>query len=88
MKYLALLLSAFLIGCSTTAPVVPKFPEVPAELLEACPDLEKIPKDTKQLSTTAEVVIRNYSKYHGCKVKVEAWQEWYQENKKIYDSIK
>ena len=88
MKKLMFICSLFLVGCSTTAPVTMKFPDVPPALLESCDDLEKIPADTKQLSTTAEVVIKNYSKYHACKGRVEDWKEWYKENKKIYDSIK
>jgi PBP1b-binding outer membrane lipoprotein LpoB len=89
MRYLALaVLSFILVGCSTVVPVTMKFPEVPAEMLEACPDLDKIPSDTKQLSVTAEVVVKNYSKYHNCRIKNEAWLEWYKENKKIYDTIK
>jgi len=88
MKLIVILLSFLAVGCSTTLPVTTKFPEAPAELLEACPELDKVPKDTKQLSVTAETVVKNYSKYHGCKLKVESWNEWYRETKKIYDSIK
>jgi len=87
MKYLLVSL-LFLTGCSTTVPVTMKFPSVPPELAEACPDLDKTPEGTTQLSKTLEVVVKNYSKYHQCKAKVDAWNEWYQENKKIYDSIK
>jgi hypothetical protein len=88
MKKLVLVLSVLLVGCSTTVPVKMKFPDVPPELLESCLDLEKVPKDTKQLSTTAEVVIKNYSKYHTCKGRVEDWKEWYNSQKKIFDEIK
>jgi len=87
MKYIILAFAILLTGCST-APVVMKFPEVPAELMQKCEDLEKIPADTKQLSVTAEVVIRNYSRYHNCRIKMEGWQEWYNANKKIYESVK
>ncbi len=87
MKYIVLAFALLITGCST-APVVMKFPEVPEALMQKCDDLEKIPSDTKQLSTTAEVVIKNYGKYHTCRIKVEEWQEWYRENKKIYESVK
>lgn len=87
MKYLILAFAVLLTGCST-APVVMKFPEVPAALMEKCEDLEKIPADTKQLSVTAEVVIKNYSRYHNCRIKVEGWQEWYNTNKKIFENVK
>lgn len=87
MKYIILVFTLILTGCST-APVVMKFPEVPAELMKKCEDLEKVPADTKQLSVTAEVVIRNYSRYHDCRIKNEGWHEWYNANKKIYESVK
>jgi len=87
MRYSILVLAILLAGCST-APVVMKFPEAPQALMEKCEDLEKVPPDTKQLSVTAEVVIRNYSRYHQCRIKVEEWQEWYNSNKKIYESVK
>ena len=88
MKFPIILVSLMLVGCSTPVPVKMKFPDVPSELLETCPDLEKVPAGTKQLSTTAEVVIKNYSKYHGCKGKVDDWIEWYKNQKSISDSIK
>jgi len=88
MKKIIFIFSLFLVGCSTTVPVTVKFPDVPPALLEACPELDKVPADTKQLSVTAEVVIKNYSKYHGCKGKVADWQEWYNAQKQIYENIK
>jgi starvation-inducible outer membrane lipoprotein len=87
MKYLILAFAVLLTGC-VTAPVVMKFPEAPEALMQKCEELEKVPANTKQLSTTSEVVVRNYGKYHVCRIKVEEWQEWYNANKKIYESIK
>lgn len=88
MKYMSIFLAVLLTGCSTAVPVKMKFPEAPEALMAKCEDLEKIPKDTKQLSVTAESVVKNYSKYHQCRIKVEEWQEWYKANKKLYDDIK
>lgn len=87
MKYL-LIASLFLAGCSTTVPVVMKFPEAPPELMQSCEDLEKLPAGTKQLSVTAETVIRNYGRYHKCSDRVEAWKEWHKTQKQIYESVK
>ena len=87
MRYSALLLVLLITGC-TTVPVTMKFPEVPEALLQNCENLEKLPADTKQLSVTAETVVKNYSKYHQCKIKVEEWQEWYKANKKLYENVK
>lgn len=88
MKYLALIFTVFLVGCSTAVPVKMKFPDVPEALMKKCEDLEQLPANTTQLSKTAESVIKNYSKYHQCRIKVDEWQEWYKANKKLYDDIK
>ncbi len=88
MKYLALIFTVFLVGCSTAVPVKMKFPDVPEALMQKCEDLEQLPANTTQLSKTAESVIKNYSKYHQCRIKVDEWQEWYKANKKLYDDIK
>ena len=87
MKYLLIVMLA-LAGCSTTVPVTMKFPSAPEELFAACEELEKVPADTKQLSVTTEVVIRNYGRYHKCAIKNEAWKEWYKTQKEIYESVK
>ena len=87
MKYIVLVLALLITGCSTV-PVVMKFPEAPQALMEKCDDLEKVPPGTTQLSVTTEVVVRNYSRYHQCRIKVEEWQEWYNSNKKIYENVK
>lgn len=81
-------LLAMLTGCATTVPVAMKFPAIPDELQVSCGELEKIPADTKLLSVTAEVVIRNYGKYHECKIKTDAWKEWYDTQKKIFEGVK
>ncbi len=88
MKYLTLIFTVFLVGCSTAVPVKMKFPDVPEALMQKCEDLEQLPANTTQLSKTAESVIKNYSKYHQCRIKVDEWQEWYKANKKLYDDIK
>ena len=38
--------------------------------------------------TQLYVVTENYSKYHECQVKVDAWDEWYKSQQTIYNSIK
>lgn len=87
MKKLLLLIPALLLtGCLTT-PVKRNFPEVPQELLEACPDLKTVP-ETEKLSTVLKVVVDNYGQYHECKIKVDTWVEWYKTQKQIFDSVK
>ena len=87
MKYL-LLPVLLLAGCSTTVPVTMKFPDAPTELIQACEALEKIPADSKQLSVTSEVVVRNYGRYHNCANRVEAWQDWHKKQKENFESVK
>lgn len=88
MKYLLVLALLTLTGCSTVVPVTAKFPDAPAELFVDCEELEQLPADTKQLSVTSESVVRNYGRYHKCRAKVDAWQEWHKEQKKIFESVK
>lgn len=88
MKYLALIITALLVGCSTTVPIKPSFPEAPQVLKEKCENLKKIDGDKVAITEMLKVVIHNYTLYYECSTKVEGWQEWYTEQKKIYESIK
>ncbi len=74
-------------GCSTTVPVTAKFPEPPKFSKDACPQLEKLNNDAK-LSDVATTVTNNYSTYYECAVKNDAWIEWYQIQKTIFESVK
>jgi hypothetical protein len=85
MKYLILVL--LLAGCSTTVPVTAKFPEPPKYSSEACPQLQSL-KEGAKLSDVANTVTINYSTYYECAVKNDAWIEWYQIQKRIYESVK
>lgn len=88
MKRLLMIVPVFLLtGCLTTVPVKRNFPEVPQELMTACPDLKQVEK-TEQLSKVIGVVVENYSQYHECKLKVDLWAEWYKANKQIFESVK
>ena len=82
-----LLLLISLTGCSTTVPVVAKFPEVPKVLLTKCPNLQELGPDAK-LSDVAKIVTVNYTAYYECAVKIDAWIEWYTVQKTIYEGIK
>lgn len=89
MKSLILIVSAFMLtGCLSTAPVKRNFPEVPQELMTACPDLKQIEKGTDKLSKVIEVVTDNYAQYHECRVKLDLWIDWYKTQKKIFDEVK
>jgi hypothetical protein len=86
MKYLACFLLILVTGCSSV-PIAPKFPEVPERILKTCPQLEKLSEDSK-LSDIAKTVTNNYTTYYECAVKHDAFIEWYQVQKKIYESVK
>jgi len=85
MKYLLLVL--LLTGCSTTVPVTAKFPEASKYSLQACPQLQLL-KEGSKLSDVATTVTINYSTYYECAVKTDAWIEWYQIQKQIFEGIK
>lgn len=74
-------------GCSTTVPVTAKFPDVPERLMIKCPQLEKLDNDAK-LTDVAKTVTLNYTTYYECAIKNDAWIEWYQIQKHIYENIK
>jgi hypothetical protein len=86
MRYLVILLA--LAGCSTTVPVTGKFPEAPGNLaLTACPQLQKLSDDAR-LSDISKTVTINYSTYYECAVKTDAWIEWYNIQKHIFENLK
>jgi len=86
MKYLFILL--LLAGCSTTVPVTAKFPDAPGNVaMTACPQLQKLNEDAK-LSDISKTVSVNYGTYYECAIKTDAWIEWYQIQKRIFEGVK
>jgi hypothetical protein len=84
-----LLASTLLTGCIDLMPVTKmKFPEVPQELKDACPDLKDVNPNTKKISEVLPIVVENYGTYYQCKIRVDAWIEWYNTQKEINDSVK
>ena len=75
-----------LVGCSTVVPVTAKFPEAPKSV-EACPQLQTVPDNVK-LSELTNTVTTNYNTYYECAVKVDKWKEWYEIQKRIFESVK
>jgi len=87
MKHLILITALLVTGCASNVPVVAKFPDVPKDMLVACPDLTQIP-DTTKLSEVLPVVADNYGQYYTCKDSVDSWINWYNTQQKIYNSLK
>lgn len=81
------LVGIVLAGCSTTVPVKRTFPDVPEALLKQCGPLTTINKTEVKLSELMDTVAKNYSKYHECAAVNEAWQEWYQEQKQVFNEL-
>jgi hypothetical protein len=84
-----LLVGAFVLlsGCATTVPVTMSFPQAPEDLKVACPNLKQTQPTTK-LSEVVTVVTENYGQYQECQIKVNAWIQWYNSQKKIFEGIK
>ena len=88
MKLLVVIAALLLAGCSTPVPVKQTFPVAPAILLERCPDLLQIDDGKNSLRDMLKVVIQNYALYYQCAEKTHGWQDWYVEQKKIYENVK
>jgi hypothetical protein len=86
MRYFIIALTVLLTACQAV-PVDRKFPEVPADLQQACPDL-KLVNPTTKLSDVVDIVVTNYGQYKECQVKVDSWIDWYNTQKKIFESVK
>ncbi len=85
MRYL---LIAFLLTGCTVVPVKQKFPDAPKEMMTSCNELKLIDKNETKLSEVVSNVVSNYSDYHECKAKNDAWIEWYKKQKKNFESKK
>jgi len=84
----AMFVLAMCSGCSTVVPVTARFPAAPGEIYQrACPDLQKL-KDAPQLSEVSQTININYSTYYECAVKLDTWIQWYEIQKRIFESVK
>ena len=89
MKKLILVCALILSACATKQGVIAvKFPDVPTDLTQACPDLKQVDPSTTKLSDVLPVVADNYNAYYDCKDKVDNWIEWYNTQKNISDNVK
>ena len=81
-------IAVLLEGCSTTVPIVAKFPDVPKELTTSCPKLKTIVGEDISIVDMTKTVTENYTTYYECATVVDGWIEWYNGQKRIFDSIK
>ena len=85
-KILAIFLITLVTGCATG---VAKFPEVPNELTGPAASLTPLDTSKKiELSDIVENANENAGKYYELRTKYNAWIEWYNTQKKIFNSIK
>lgn len=88
MKLSFLIVALALSGCSTIIPIEKEFPVAPKVLLEKCPDLMVIDDGKNSLRDMLKVVIQNYATYYQCAEKTQGWQDWYTEQKKVFEGAK
>jgi hypothetical protein len=86
MKYL-LPIIVLLTGC-TVVPVKRNFPDAPESMKVLCPELKKIDGEVVSIVDLHKTVVENYTLYHECAVKVDAWNEWHRTQKEIFESVK
>ena len=79
---------AFLItACSTAVPVTQKFPQAPDMLMEKCPELKTIQGEKISIVDFTRVVSENYTTYYQCAGRMDAWIDWYNKQKKIWEEV-
>ena len=85
MKIALLGLASLLAACSTAVPLTQNFPEAPAMLMEKCPALKTITGEKVTIVDFTKTVSENYVTYYQCAGRTEAWIDWYDQQKKIWD---
>ena len=88
MKIISIALLTVLLSACVSVPVQRTFPRVPAELMTSCPPLQIMDPETTRLSDVVQSVVTNYGQYQACDTKVDTWIEWYNTQKKIFESVK
>jgi len=87
MKRLLIALCVFgLVGCMTV-PVDRNFPKANNTLQTPPPELKEIPAGASA-STIFDTVVENYGTYNEVATQLKGWQQWYVEQKKIFESTK
>jgi hypothetical protein len=61
-----------------------KWPDAPPSLRQPCPQLEQLDPNTQKFSDALTIITDNYADYHTCELKVREWNEWYDNQTKIY----
>ena len=88
MKAIILGLAIVLAGCAAPTPVKRTFPEAVPALQEKCPTLNTIEGTTVPITDLLKTVVKNYGLYYECANKVDGWNEWYDTQKKRFETVK
>lgn len=87
MKWLAIILIVLLTGCKTIPVKPPAFPPISQSMEYRCPDLKEA-RQSELLSELLDTIIKNYGEYHKCRVAVDVWHQWYEEQKENYERLR
>ena len=85
MRIALLGLVLLLAACSTAVPLTQSFPDVPVMLMEKCPELKTIPGEKVTIVEFTKTVSENYTTYYQCAGRTDAWIDWYDQQKKIWE---
>ena len=87
MKHLLIALCVFgLAGCQTV-PVTQNFPKASDTLQTPPPTLKEITAGASA-SVIFDTVVENYGTYNEVANQLKGWQQWYVDQKKIFDGAK
>jgi hypothetical protein len=84
MKKLLVILSLTILTACQSVPVQQKFPSVSDTLMAQPVELKETPVNSSS-SQVFEIVIENYGTYYELSNRLQGWQKWYIEQKKIYE---
>lgn len=83
MKKIAFILMLTLGACSTTVPMVPKFPAPPVDLKDPAP-LTPL-REPATLADLLRNSAENFGKYHELAARDRAWVRWYAEQRELFE---
>ena len=88
MRIALLGIVSLLAACSTAVPLTQNFPDAPVMLMEKCPELKTIQGEKVTIVDFTKTVSENYTTYYQCAGRTDAWIDWYQQQKKIWNEEK